>query len=895
MGRSRKLKGGMPPKKKEPKVKTFDSIFQAIDGTVAQLKAYLKANPQSVNEIGEDGNTPLHFAVDTYTVSKVQLMLDAYRDINADMNVKNTAGNSPFLGLCEYSTDLKNDKATYDIFILFMQEKINYNVQNAKGETAFMVFLRKNHIVPFLSLYEERILTQFIRATQHMDLNIKNNEGENVLFYLVRNNPNMTNSILVLLQKGIDVNVVNAQGLTALFMLIEEYKKNNIPDIIQIMDAFVNKGYEINKPLVTTELSYTPFVSVVLPLTDQNTALNHRLKELARNMLNRYVIDVNIKTMRDITALHILSKHKYKDLVQLVLDKGADINAQTSDIGATPLMFAVYDNHIEIVKLLLEKGADKNIKNKRGNTAYDIARTEEMKELLQPKATAKEKLYKGFSKSDMEIYDALFENPKDWSICPVCLSFSERKEGCMIMGHDCAKQKIFYHTDLYKKYVFLDGYGNNLVEWCTICGRACKNHKHYALVLPEDTAKLAIITPAMEARMRERGTGVYFEDGNCIGLGGGGVEEKVARFRRLREYAGELQEQVGKISDSKARTELIEEIWKAPLFKTKKYKNILEKKKLNIGTNVFPERIANNVEEEKVYRNVPLPASREYPIKLGTEPECVIEGAIDERVSIKYQFQHQDVEGGSNHDILYICNEDIENYIEQKNKAFGTPEFGKCWLPNCTAKIYPEEVEAIISPAIYEDYKKKFNRKFGVEEEGDEPVREPVLAVPDVNAILLQVEDWIDEEIPNLVEQHQDQVAAQLRLIEQGDFNLENMIENNIREYIEEYEERIAIGDGERRLIRYAVTKGLAAGLLDETGMDFLVIGALERYLELIEDDLENQNGGKRNTRKKGKKGNKGKKKAKKTRRRKQRGGDIPHVFHKLDFDSAVCLPFLKA
>ena len=271
----------------------------------------------------------------------------------------------------------------------------------------------------------------------------------------------------------------------------------------------------------------------------------------------------------------------------------------------------------------------------------------------------------------------------------------------------------------------------------------------------------------------------------------------------------------------------------------------------------------------------------------------MIEGAIDERVSIKYQFQHQDVEGGSNHDLMYICNEDIENYIEQKNKAFGTPEFGKCWLPNCTAKIYPEEVEAIISSKIYEDYKKKFNRKFG--EEADEPVREPVLAVPDVNAILLQVEDWIDEEIPNLVEQHQDQVAAQLRLIEQGDFNLEAVIENNIIEYIEEYEERIAIGDAERRVIRYAVTKGLAAGLLDETGMDFLVIGALERYLELIEDDLENQNGGKRNTRKKGKKGNKGKKKEKKSRRRKQRGGDIPHVFHKLDFDSAVCLPFLKA
>ena len=591
MGRSRKLKGGMPPKKAS-KVKTFDSIFEAINGTVAQLKAYLEENPQSVNEIGIDGNTPLHFAVDTYVISKVKLMLDAYSDINADRNVKNTAGNSPFLGLCEYSTDVDTDKSTYEIFMLFFNTGVNYNVQNAKGETAFMVFLRKNKLIRHRNSYVEKIYDMFLSKALNnlMDLNIKNNDNENVLFYLIRNIPvdSLYNDIYIitLINAGIDVNVVNNKGLTALFILIEEYKKNNIPDMIKIMDAFVNKGYEINKLIVTTAISVTPFVSVVLPLTDQNTPLNQRLKELARNMLNRYRIDVNIKTMRDITALHILSKHNYKELVQLVLDKGANINAQTDD-GATPLMYAVHDNRIDIVKLLLEKGADKNIKDKQGKTAYDLAKTEEMKELLKPKTKEKEKPYKGFSKSDMEIYDALFENPKDWSICPVCLSFSERKEGCMIMGHDCAKQKIFYHTDLYKKYVFLDGYGNNLVEWCTICGRACKNHKHYALVLPEDTAKLAIITPAMEARMRDRGTGVYFEDGNCIGLGGGGVEEKVARFRRLREYAGELQEQVGKISNIKARSELIEEIWKAPLFKTKKYKEILEKKKLNINTNVL--------------------------------------------------------------------------------------------------------------------------------------------------------------------------------------------------------------------------------------------------------------------------------------------------------------------
>jgi hypothetical protein len=667
--------------------------------------------------------------------------------------------------------------------MLFLRGGVNYNVQNALGETAFMVFLRKNKIVTHRNGPVEIIYTMFLKKEEEnlMDLDIQNNEGENVLFYVVRNNAGYAlykhRNIVTLMEGGIDLNVVNKEGVTAFFLLMKEYVKKNIEGILTIIDAFINEGYYINKIITVGDSKFTPFHFIVMALNDK-PAEGDRLIFLATNMLNRYPIDVNIKDTENNTSLHILSKMNYKNLIELVIEKGADVNAQTIK-GYTPLMIAVAKNHIDIVKLLLEKGADTKLKDSQGITAYDVATSNEMKELLKAKAKVKEKPYKGFSKSDMEIYDALFENPKDWSICPICLSFSERKAGCIIMGHDCSKQGIFYDKDLYKKYAFLNAYGNTIIEWCTICGRSSRDHKHYALSLPSDTPKLAIITPAMEARMQVRGTGVYFEDGNCIGLGGGGIEEKIARFRRLREYGAELQTQVGKITNTEALTELIEEIWKAPLFKSKKYKEALEKKKLNITTNVFPERIANNVEEEKVYRNVTFPSARKYPIKLGTEPECVIQGAVDESVSVKYQFQHEDVEGGSNHDLMYICNEDIENYIKKGNKSFGTEEFGKCWLPTCKAKIYPEEVEAIISKAIYEDYKKKFNRKFGNEIEGG-------------NHIV----------------------------------------------------------------------------------------------------------GKKRNTRKKGekvekrkseKRGEKGKKS-----RRKQRGGDIEHVFHKLDLDTAICLPFTK-
>ena len=54
--------------------------------------------------------------------------------------------------------------------------------------------------------------------------------------------------------------------------------------------------------------------------------------------------------------------------VQLLLDKGADINAKDSN-GETALMEAADNGHLEVVKQLLAKGADVNAKSSYGYTA----------------------------------------------------------------------------------------------------------------------------------------------------------------------------------------------------------------------------------------------------------------------------------------------------------------------------------------------------------------------------------------------------------------------------------------------------------------------------------------------------------------------------------------------
>lgn len=59
-----------------------------------------------------------------------------------------------------------------------------------------------------------------------------------------------------------------------------------------------------------------------------------------------------------------------KEMVQVLLDAGVDINFQNND-GSTALHTAAFFCRPEIVKMLLDKGADKTLKNRFGATPYE--------------------------------------------------------------------------------------------------------------------------------------------------------------------------------------------------------------------------------------------------------------------------------------------------------------------------------------------------------------------------------------------------------------------------------------------------------------------------------------------------------------------------------------------
>lgn len=102
--------------------------------------------------------------------------------------------------------------------------------------------------------------------------------------------------------------------------------------------------------------------------------------------------DINAKDWKGRTALHAAAQFGSTEIAQLLVENGADIDAETISVGNyTPLTVAVNYENIEVVKLLIQYGSD--INNSKRNRGYP--------------------LYSAIASGNLEIAKLLIENGAD--------------------------------------------------------------------------------------------------------------------------------------------------------------------------------------------------------------------------------------------------------------------------------------------------------------------------------------------------------------------------------------------------------------------------------------------------------------------------------------------------
>ena len=80
--------------------------------------------------------------------------------------------------------------------------------------------------------------------------------------------------------------------------------------------------------------------------------------------------DVNAHGEDGLTALHYAASYGPKKIFELLITKGADVNAKA--YGGTPLHLAAIRGHKEIAELLIDNGADVNAQDVASRTPLDV-------------------------------------------------------------------------------------------------------------------------------------------------------------------------------------------------------------------------------------------------------------------------------------------------------------------------------------------------------------------------------------------------------------------------------------------------------------------------------------------------------------------------------------------
>ncbi len=106
-------------------------------------------------------------------------------------------------------------------------------------------------------------------------------------------------------------------------------------------------------------------------------AVNCNQIELVRTLLverNRFHLDINMKNLDGLTALHVAIKEKRPAIAAELVRAGADLDRASYD-KQTALHFASGGcrEDLEIVKCLLEAGASVDVRDKNSNTPLHLS------------------------------------------------------------------------------------------------------------------------------------------------------------------------------------------------------------------------------------------------------------------------------------------------------------------------------------------------------------------------------------------------------------------------------------------------------------------------------------------------------------------------------------------
>ncbi|XP_052026853.1 BCL-6 corepressor-like protein 1 isoform X2 [Apodemus sylvaticus] len=139
-------------------------------------------------------------------------------------------------------------------------------------------------------------------------------------------------------------------------------------------------------------------------------------KDVVLYCLQKHSEDVNHRDNAGYTALHEACSRGWTDILNILLQHGANVNCSSQD-GTRPVHDAVLNDNLETIWLLLSYGADPTLATYSGQTAMKLASSDTMKRFLSDHLSDLQGRAEGDPRASWDFYSSSVLEKKDGFAC----------------------------------------------------------------------------------------------------------------------------------------------------------------------------------------------------------------------------------------------------------------------------------------------------------------------------------------------------------------------------------------------------------------------------------------------------------------------------------------------
>jgi ankyrin repeat protein len=392
------------------------------------VELFLERDADVLEAQNNRGSTPLHLAASKMSEKTVRLLIEKGASINLQNNKMQTALHKASrrghldiarLLLDQADVDLQDNHGSTPLHLaiyhmspeavqLFLDRGADVTLQNGKGQAALHQALQRG----------DPDIIQLVLSRANVNADALDNNGSTPL-HLAASEAEVLSGAQLLLKNGAKIDLQNKKGQTALHLasqrghldfmelLLNRGAVVDVPDkdgftplhlaISKVerraAELLLKHGANIdlqnNKRQTALHLALQHSHPNIIPLLlenganvdaqddDNSTPLHQAISradvELSRvQLLLDRCTKIDLRNNKGQTALHLASQHGRLNIMRLLLENGADVDAPDGD-GSTPLHQAISDvdplELEQVVGLLLEHDANINLRNGQGETA----------------------------------------------------------------------------------------------------------------------------------------------------------------------------------------------------------------------------------------------------------------------------------------------------------------------------------------------------------------------------------------------------------------------------------------------------------------------------------------------------------------------------------------------